>query len=93
MTRLEKLLAQQGLFIGGHRGFSAVYPENTLLAVREACELGVDLVEVDVYLSRDNVPVICHERQLEGCSNGKGLVDEHTLEAVSYTHLTLPTKA
>lgn len=80
MTRLEKLLAQQGLFIGGHRGFSAVYPENTLLAVREACELGVDLVEVDVYLSRDNVPVICHERQLEGCSNGKGLVDEHTLE-------------
>ena len=80
MTKLERLLACDGLFIGGHRGFSSDYPENTLLAVQEACKLGVDLIEVDVYLSKDNVPVIAHDEHLERCSTGKGLVGDYTLK-------------
>jgi len=71
MTKLERLLACDGLFIGGHRGFSSEFPENTLLAVQEACKLGVDLIEVDVYLSKDNVPVIAHDEHLERCSTGR----------------------
>ena len=50
MTKLERLLRRDGLFIGAHRGYSERYPENTLLAVQEGIALGVDLVEVDVYL-------------------------------------------
>lgn len=80
MTKLERLLAKDGLFIGGHRGFSAVYPENTLLAVQEAVRLGVDLVEVDVYLTRDGVPVIAHDSHLERCSNGTGNIHDYTLK-------------
>ena len=102
MTKLERMLSQQGLFIGGHRGFSSHYPENTLLAVKEACELGVDLIEVDIYLTKDNIPVVCHDRKLERCSTGKGWVNEHTLEelkqldfgihrGVQFEGLKLPT--
>ena len=80
MTKLERMLAKEGLYIGGHRGWSTKYPENTLLAVKEACELGVDLIEVDVYLTKDNIPVVCHDKKLERCSTGTGLVHEHTLE-------------
>ena len=58
MTKLERLLRRDGLFIGAHRGYSERYPENTLLAVQEGIALGVGLVEVDVYLSRYGVPVI-----------------------------------
>ena len=102
MSKLEKMLRQEGLFIGAHRGFSAVYPENTLLAVREAVALGVDLIEVDVYLSRDGVPVVAHDQHLDRCSTGTGLVHEHTLaelkqldfgihRGVQYEGLKLPT--
>ena len=48
----------------GHRGASAVAPENTLAAFRKALEVGADGIEFDVQLSRDSVPVIIHDESL-----------------------------
>ena len=36
-----------------HRGYSGVYPENTMLAFRKAEEVGADGIELDVHLSSD----------------------------------------
>jgi glycerophosphoryl diester phosphodiesterase len=47
-----------------HRGYSGVYPENTVSAILGAIALGVDMVELDVRLSRDRVPVIFHNASL-----------------------------
>lgn len=47
-----------------HRGFSSRYPENTLLSLRKALELGADGVEFDVQLTKDGVPVIIHDESL-----------------------------
>lgn len=47
--------------VEGHRGFCALYPENTLLSFEKAIELGVDAVEFDVWLSSDKVPVLMHD--------------------------------
>jgi glycerophosphoryl diester phosphodiesterase len=44
-----------------HRGYAARYPENTLLAVREALNAGAQFVEVDIQLSADRVAVIFHD--------------------------------
>lgn len=44
-----------------HRGASGFAPENTAAAVATAIELGADMVEVDVQLSRDGHPVIFHD--------------------------------
>ena len=44
-----------------HRGFSEVYPENTLLSLRKALEAGVLAVEFDVQLTADKVPVLFHD--------------------------------
>jgi glycerophosphoryl diester phosphodiesterase len=44
-----------------HRGASGLAPENTSAAVATAIELGADMVEVDVQLSRDGQPVIFHD--------------------------------
>lgn len=49
------------VFIEGHRGFSAKYPENTLASFRAALALPIDAFEFDVWLSRDKVPVIMHD--------------------------------
>jgi glycerophosphoryl diester phosphodiesterase len=48
----------------GHRGASAVAPENTLAAFREAIAVGADGIEFDVRLTRDRVPVVIHDRDL-----------------------------
>ena len=48
----------------GHRGASAVAPENTMAAFREAIAAGSDGIEFDVRLTRDGVPVIIHDNTL-----------------------------
>jgi glycerophosphoryl diester phosphodiesterase len=48
----------------GHRGASAVAPENTMAAFRKAIEVGADGIEFDVRLSRDAIPVVVHDETL-----------------------------
>lgn len=47
-----------------HRGYAALYPENTLPAYRAALQAGVRWLECDVQLSRDRVPVLLHDSTL-----------------------------
>lgn len=61
-----------------HRGYQKRYPENTLLAVRKAIEAGALFVEVDVQLSRDQVPMVFHDDTLNRMSARKGKVSELT---------------
>lgn len=48
----------------GHRGASAVAPENTIAAFQAAVDAGADGIEFDVRLSRDGVPVVIHDDTL-----------------------------
>lgn len=48
----------------GHRGASAVAPENTIAAFREALAVGAEGIEFDVRLTRDGVPVVIHDSTL-----------------------------
>ena len=48
----------------GHRGASALAPENTMAAFRKAIEAGADGIEFDVRLSRDGLPVVIHDDTL-----------------------------
>jgi glycerophosphoryl diester phosphodiesterase len=64
--------------IVAHRGFSGRYPENTRVAIEGAIALGVDMVEVDVRLSRDHVPVIFHDARLRHITTCPHRVDALT---------------
>ncbi|MDR2789096.1 MAG: glycerophosphodiester phosphodiesterase [Candidatus Accumulibacter sp.] len=59
-----------------HRGFSARYPENTLLAFRQAIAAGCDGIELDVHLSRDGTPVIIHDEDTLRTTGVPGQVGE-----------------
>lgn len=48
----------------GHRGASAVAPENTMAAFQEAIAVGADGIEFDVRLASDGVPVVIHDSTL-----------------------------
>lgn len=60
--------------IYGHRGYSAKYPENTMLGFRKAVEIGADGIELDVQLSCDGVPVIFHDERMERMTGKGGLL-------------------
>lgn len=47
-------------FIEAHRGFNFEEPENTIRAFQKAIELKLDSVELDVWLSKDLIPVVIH---------------------------------
>jgi len=66
----------------GHRGAAGHAPENTLAAVRQGIELGVDFVEIDVRRTADGVLVALHDATVSRTTNGKGRVDALSLGEV-----------
>ncbi len=62
-----------------HRGASSLAPENTLAAFDKAVEIGVDGIELDVQLSKDNVPVIIHDEKLNRTTTGRGRVKNFSM--------------
>ena len=69
-----------GPLILGHRGASAVAPENTLAAFSRALAVGADGIEFDVRLSRDGVPVVIHDASLKRTGRVDRLVAELSVD-------------
>lgn len=63
-----------------HRGASAYYPENTMAAFEAAVAMKADMIELDVLLSKEGVPVVFHDSKLDAHSNGKGQLQNFTLK-------------
>ncbi len=62
-----------------HRGGAALWPENSLLAFRNALALGTDYLELDVHLTLDGEVVVIHDATLDRTTTGRGPVRERTL--------------
>jgi len=78
--RLRDLYNRPGKIVfTAHRGFSGKYPENTMLAFEKAFELGVDIVEFDVHLTRDKIPVVIHDPTTDRTTDGTGAVADYKL--------------
>lgn len=60
----------------GHRGVAGYAPENTLEGIHTAADMGLKWVELDVKLTRDDVPILFHDETLERTTNGAGSVAE-----------------
>lgn len=63
-----------------HRGYSAKFPENTLIAFKEALKLGVYGIELDVHLTKDHQVVVIHDELIDRTTNGTGYVKDYTLQ-------------
>jgi glycerophosphoryl diester phosphodiesterase len=63
-----------------HRGYSGLYPENTMFAFQKAAEANADEIELDVQLTKDGIVVVIHDESVDRVTNGKGLVRDHTFE-------------
>ncbi|RZU18231.1 glycerophosphodiester phosphodiesterase family protein [Streptomyces sp. BK239] len=64
----------------GHRGVMGVEPENTLRSFVAAERAGLDVVELDLHLSKDGALVVMHDADVDRTTDGSGPVADHTLD-------------
>lgn len=64
----------------GHRGVASLAPENTLAGFKLAKKLGLNWVEFDIQLTKDQQWVVFHDDLLNRTTNGKGAIYEHTFD-------------
>ena len=70
------------MMIIGHRGAAALEPENTLLSIKRAIDIGVDAVEIDVHLSKDRELVVIHDATVDRTTDGTGPVSSYTVQEI-----------
>jgi glycerophosphoryl diester phosphodiesterase len=75
-----------------HRGYARRFPENTLLALREAVAAGARYLEFDVQLSADRVPVLLHDADLARTGGAPGRVFDLSAAALRQRAVGEPTR-
>lgn len=81
MSSLSSLTPNEPPFLViAHRGASSYAPENTMSAFKLAHKMKADMIELDVQLSKDGVPVVFHDPKLNKHSNGKGLLSSFSFD-------------
>jgi glycerophosphoryl diester phosphodiesterase len=60
------------VLVAAHRATHNTYPENSLKAIEESIKLGVDIIEIDVKVSKDGVPFLMHDHTMDRTTTGKG---------------------
>jgi len=79
---LDRKLSKYPVQIVAHRGFSGLYPENTLLSFKKAKQLGVDFMELDIRQTKDGELVVLHDERIDRTTEGKGSVKEMTFKEI-----------
>jgi glycerophosphoryl diester phosphodiesterase len=78
-----KPLPNEPPYLIAHRGISAKAPENTLASFERAANFpGIDMIELDVRLTKDEEVIVLHDRTLQRTSTGNGPVRNYSLEEI-----------
>lgn len=75
------------IIVVAHRGDWRNAPENSIQAIKNCIEMGVDMVEIDIRKTKDNQLVVIHDKTLNRTTTGKGLVSEWTLDSLKTLYL------
>jgi glycerophosphoryl diester phosphodiesterase len=72
---LRKILLDansETVLVAAHRASHKSHPENSIPAIRDAIRLGVDILELDVKITADRVPILMHDRTIDRTTTGNG---------------------
>ena len=87
-NKAEKVVAEMHdpaskyVVVVAHRGDWRNYPENSIPAIESAISMGVDIVELDLKLTKDSVLVLSHDDTANRTTTGKGLISTMTLDSL-----------
>ena len=83
----KNTLLRQPLIIG-HRGVPSLEDENTIESAAHAVMLGADIIENDIYLTKDQHLVVMHDNTVNRTTKGTGKIEEMTLAEVQQLRTT-----
>ena len=63
----------------GHRGAMGHETENTLVSVQKAMDMGVDMIEIDVFKIKSGEIVVFHDNTVERLTDGEGNIESYSL--------------
>ncbi len=87
-TKIEGLIKELSnslndqVIVVAHRGDWRNAPENSLQAIQNCIDIGVDMVEIDIRETKDGHLVLMHDKSIDRTTTGKGLVKEWTLDSL-----------
>jgi len=65
-----------------HQGGDGLWPGETLLAYQNSVDLGVDVLEMDIHITKDGVLVLMHDETVDRTTDGTGEIENMTLEEI-----------
>ncbi len=74
--------SSEKVLVASHRGDWRNFPENSIPAIESVIRMGVDIMELDVKMTSDSVLVLCHDKNVDRTTNGKGPVSSFTLDSL-----------
>ena len=77
----------QYVVVVSHRGDWRNYPENSLPAIESVIRMGVDMMELDLKMTKDSVLVLMHDGTLDRTTTGHGRVGDYTYEELQAFNL------
>lgn len=75
------------IMVIAHRGDWRNAPENSLQAISHCIDMGVDMVEIDVRMTKDSVLVLMHDKTIDRTTNGSGYIWEITYDSLQQLSL------
>ncbi|WP_242085238.1 glycerophosphodiester phosphodiesterase family protein [Aestuariivivens sediminis] len=84
---LDQYLNDSNILVVAHRADWRNACENSIMAIENAIEMGVDMVEIDLKKTMDDELVLMHDHTLDRTTTGKGFVKDHTLEDIKKLYL------
>lgn len=75
------------VLVVAHRGDWRYAPENSLAAIENAINMGVDVVEIDIQKTKDGQLILMHDKTLNRTTTGKGAVSEWILDSIKNLNL------
>jgi len=63
-----------------HGGAKDLFPENTMVAFDGSVAIGIDMLEIDVCLTKDDILITHHDKTIDSMTNGTGKIREYTYE-------------
>ncbi len=79
--------ANKEIIVVAHRGDWRNAPENSLQAIQNCIDMGVDMVEIDIRETKDGHLVLMHDETIDRTTTGKGFVKDWTLDSLRALHL------
>lgn len=76
--------ASKNVVVVSHRGDWRNWPENSLDAIESVIGMGVDVMELDLKLTKDSVLVLCHDKTIDRTTNGHGRVCDITYDSIQH---------